>query len=93
MCATLEWRYRYADHISNGLMMATTIATMILSTNEHADITNARCYSGSPTNEPLRTHIAMLPKFPTKFFHVTVIWHMMSLARCYCANPLISDPM
>jgi hypothetical protein len=42
------------------------------------------CYYCSPINKPLRAHIAMLPKFPAKIFRATVIWHMTSLAHCYC---------
>jgi hypothetical protein len=42
-----------------------------------------RCYCYSLINKLLCTHIAMLPKFPAKKFHATVIWHMTSPARCY----------
>jgi hypothetical protein len=83
--ATSEWRYRYTDHISNGLMMAAAHRY-----SDSTDITDARCYCGSPINKPLRSHIAMLPKFPAKIFRASVIWHMMSLARCYCDQTHLS---
>jgi hypothetical protein len=50
---------------------------------DFVDITDARCYCGSPINKLLRDHIAMLLKFSTKDFCSTVIWHMTSPARCY----------
>jgi hypothetical protein len=55
------------------------VATVILSSNGAADVIDACYYCRSPINKPLRAHIAMLPKIPTKKF----CGHMMSPAHCY----------
>jgi hypothetical protein len=43
MCVTSELCYIYTDHSSNGLMMAVAGATVILSSNGPANVTDVHC--------------------------------------------------